>query len=101
MRYTALNYLNFILGLPSQISYVPGTGPQALFSDASFSMCEKETHCEEPATITANVILETDHIGKVSQIYELSFEDILSRNAGSKPTLLKSLKSMPCLQIGM
>ena len=35
----------FFLGLPSLISYVPGTGPQALFGDASLSICQK-TSCE-------------------------------------------------------
>ena len=32
-------------GLPRLISYVPGTGPQALFGDASLSICQK-TSCE-------------------------------------------------------
>ena len=41
----------FFLGLPSLISYVPGTGPQALFGDASLSICQK-TSCE-PASIQA------------------------------------------------
>ena len=58
----------WILGLPSQVSYVPGTGPQALFSDASFSVCETEANCKGPSTITANVILETEHIGKVNML---------------------------------
>jgi len=49
-------------GLPSLISYVPGTGPQALFGDASLSICQK-TSCE-PASIQAEVTLETSHIGK-------------------------------------
>ena len=57
-------FLSYI-GLPSQVSYIPGTGPQALFSDASFSLCESETNCKGPSSITANVILETEHIGKV------------------------------------
>ena len=54
------------IGLPSQVSYIPGTGPQSLFSDASFSLCETETNCKGPSSITANVILETEHIGKVN-----------------------------------
>ena len=34
-----------LAGLPRLISYVPGTGPQALFGDASLSICQK-TSCE-------------------------------------------------------
>ena len=34
-----------LTGLPRLISYVPGTGPQALFGDASLSICQK-TSCE-------------------------------------------------------
>jgi len=49
-------------GLPRLISYVPGTGPQALFGDASLSICQK-TSCE-PESIQAEVTLETSHIGK-------------------------------------
>lgn len=49
-------------GLPSLISYVPGTGPQALFGDASLSICPK-TSCEAES-IEAQVTLETSHIGK-------------------------------------
>jgi len=49
-------------GLPRLISYVPGTGPQALFGDASLSICQK-TSCE-PESIEAEVTLETSHIGK-------------------------------------
>ena len=38
-------HCTLISGLPSLISYVPGTGPQALFGDASLSICPK-TSCE-------------------------------------------------------
>ena len=54
----------FFLGLPSLISYVPGTGPQALFGDASLSICQK-TSCE-PASI--QVIEENKLSLKKSQI---------------------------------
>ena len=63
---TSLYSYNFNSGLPSQISYIPGTGPQNLFSEASFSVCEAETNCKGPLAITANVVLETEHIGKVN-----------------------------------
>ena len=63
--YNLRQFIPKIVGLPSQVSYIPGTGPQSLFSDASFSLCETETNCKGPSMITANVILETEHIGKV------------------------------------
>lgn len=40
--------LNIVSGLPRVISYVPGTGPQALFGDAALSICQK-TSCEPKA----------------------------------------------------
>lgn len=49
-------------GLASQISYVPGTGPQSIFGDASLSVCP-ETSCEANS-VQAEVTLETSHIGK-------------------------------------
>jgi len=69
LRHAKISIFYFsISGLPSQISYIPGTGPQNLFSEASFSVCEAETNCKGPLAITANVVLETEHIGKVTKI---------------------------------
>lgn len=51
-----------LAGLASQVTYIPGTGPQALFGEASFSVCE-ESSCFTNS-LEAKVFLETNHIGK-------------------------------------
>lgn len=48
--------LLLISGLPSLISYVPGTGPQALFGDASLSICPK-TSCEAESIEVINATM--------------------------------------------
>ena len=66
---------SFSLGITSDLSYVPSTGPQSLFPKAAFNTCHDEDDDEDNddayacpdgdvASVEASVNLETSHIGK-------------------------------------
>ena len=53
-------------GLPSNVNYIPGTGPQPLYGEAAFKLCpeDRERCPRKDLKVEAAIDLETRHIGK-------------------------------------
>lgn len=84
-------------GLPSELSYTPGTGPQPLYSHSNLAFCnedgEKSEFCPIES-VEATLALETRHVGKGCDrdTYSISNQRIL---CGANEEGIKLLDNIP------